>query len=121
MSQANGPGPNLCKAATWFDGPNNLNMNLQYHIETSECVCDSPLPIGACLHCDLKEAQAQFNTLVHCLLEEATANGGHFASPDTDIMFRQTFLDDWGDGNKTTLEALQGLARSRATENACKP
>ena len=61
--------------------------------------------------------QAQIRTLIHCLLEEATANGGHFASPDTDIMFRQTFLDDWGDGNKTTLEALKGLAKSQAIGN----
>jgi len=61
--------------------------------------------------------QAQIKTLIHCLLEEATANGGHFASPDTDLMFRQTFLDDWEDGNKTTLEALQGLAESQATGN----
>jgi len=65
-------------------------------------------------------SQAQIKILVHCLLEEATANGGNFASPDTDLMFRQAFLDDWGDGDKTTLEALEGLAKSQAIGNTRK-
>ena len=60
---------------------------------------------------------AQSSTLLHCLFEEATANGGHFASPDTDLLFRRAFLDDWEDGEKPTLKALQDLARLHTLTN----
>ena len=57
--------------------------------------------------------QTQVRALIHCLAEEHAANGGHFASPETDLMFRQAFCDGWEDGNKTTQEALQALLESK--------
>lgn len=38
--------------------------NLQYHIDITECCCDSPHPIGACLHCDLKKIKDVIEDLV---------------------------------------------------------
>ena len=52
--------------------------------------------------------ESQIRTLLHCLAEELSANGGNFASSDTDTMFRLQFCD-WEDGNKTTKEALESL------------
>lgn len=64
---------------------------------------------------------AKINTLLHCLLEELVSNGGHFASPDTDLLFRRAFLDGWEDGDKTTKKALEDLTGAKGLANNSKP
>jgi len=61
------------------------------------------------MHSDQVDKMApQIRTLLHCLVEEMSANNGSFASSDTDTIFRLQFCD-WEDGNKTTKEALESL------------
>ena len=59
----------------------------------------------------METSNSQVKALAHCLLEEFESHGGHFESPDTDIIFRQAFMSDWGDGNTTTKEALHDLIK----------
>jgi hypothetical protein len=38
-------------------------VNIQYWIDTTECVCASKRPIGGCLHCDLLSLKQQLADL----------------------------------------------------------
>lgn len=55
-------------------------MRIQYHIDTTECCCDSPQPIGGCLHCDLKRIRNVVEDLVD-ELESRIRQDGH--DPET--------------------------------------
>jgi len=58
-------------------------MNLQYWIDTTECVCGSERPIEGCLHCDLISLQQRLNDLFRTI--EATGgvlqSGEEFLGP----------------------------------------
>jgi len=46
--------------------------SLDYWIDISECVCDSPTPIGACLKCDLIEVREKLKSLQDMSIEDIT-------------------------------------------------
>jgi hypothetical protein len=50
-------------------------------------------------------------TLAHALIEEHSSNGGHFSSPDTELMLRGICNFD-----ETIIEALNRLANIKTKE-----
>lgn len=53
--------------------------------------------------------KATIRALAHALLEEMSAHGGHFESPDTGLILKQALSDDWDESNATLKELLTNL------------
>lgn len=61
----------------------------------------------------MPESNTIIRALAHALLEEMSANGGHFESPDTGFIVKQALSDDWNGSNVTIKELLTNLIENK--------
>ena len=71
-----------------------MNHDLQYWIDITECVCNSPDPIGGCLKCDLQKLQRDGPDSAKQLKPKFKHSSGGSLVCDTEIPGITQHLDD---------------------------